>query len=58
MQTVTVAGGVGAALVGGVFFAFSAFVMPALRTPSTKTTSRAVRGTVCLPHRVKETGFR
>jgi len=31
MQTVTVASGVGAALVGGVFFAFSGFVMPALR---------------------------
>ena len=31
LQTVTVAGAVGAALVGGVFFAFSAFVMPALR---------------------------
>ena len=31
VQTVTVAGAIGAALVGGVFFAFSAFVMPALR---------------------------
>ena len=31
MQTVAVAGAVGAVLVGGVFFAFSAFVMPALR---------------------------
>lgn len=31
MQTVTVAAGVGAGLLGGVFFAFSAFVMPALR---------------------------
>lgn len=35
MQTVTVAGGTGAALVGGVFFAFSAFVMPALRRLAT-----------------------
>lgn len=31
IQTVTVAAGVGAGLIGGVFFAFSAFVMPALR---------------------------
>jgi uncharacterized membrane protein len=31
MQTITTAGAIGAALIGGVFFAFSAFVMPALR---------------------------
>ena len=31
IQTVTVAAAVGAGLIGGVFFAFSAFVMPALR---------------------------
>ena len=31
MQTVTVVAAVSAGLIGGVFFAFSAFVMPALR---------------------------
>jgi uncharacterized membrane protein len=31
MQTVTTAGAVGAGIIGGVFFTFTAFVMPALR---------------------------